>query len=419
MRKLLHGSTKDKERSGFWVCINKSFVLGTFVLLERPMALHEERVCRASEENVQRRQDDDIFLAPIVLHIQDIHQLMGRPEEVPSRPQVASSSLERACPRPPDVKEEEEEVDVSQLPLNIVVVKSEDDEEHPSEWSRLGLRGPSGERRGDSPADKLARPPSHRREPLRSGADGGHCDDKRSKGSREEPPDAGRQTPEDHFTCSVCGKSFAKAYRNRHLRTHTREKTFRCSACGETFAQKVSLIVHKVTHTVENPFTCSVCGKVYYIKDHLSRHVRTHTGEKPFACSVCGEKFAHKISLVAHTATHTGEKPFACSVCGESFSYKHCVTRHMRTHTGEKPFACSVCAESFAYKETLNSHMQTHTGEKLFTCSVCGKNFCYKNGLKSHMLTHAGQKPFPCSLCGKSFAYKSTLKSHGRKHDGE
>ncbi|XP_019740990.1 uncharacterized protein LOC109525141 [Hippocampus comes] len=201
MRKLLHGSTRDKERGGFWVCINKSFGIGTFVLLERTMASHEEQICRAREENVQRQHDDDIFLAPIVLHIQDIHQLMGRREEVPPQPQAASSSLEREPSRAPDVKEEEEEVDVSQLPFNIVVVKSEDDEEHPSEWSRLGLRGPSGERRGDSPADKLALPLSHRQEPLRSSADSqGH--DKRSKGSQEETDDAKRQTPQDLFPLS-------------------------------------------------------------------------------------------------------------------------------------------------------------------------------------------------------------------------
>ncbi|XP_061750820.1 uncharacterized protein LOC133549429 isoform X3 [Nerophis ophidion] len=77
---------------------------------------------------------------------EDTQQLTGLPEDVPVQLQVGSSTLKQEDPQPPHIKEEEEELcitqegecllgreeaDLSKLPLTVVSVKTEDDEEKP------------------------------------------------------------------------------------------------------------------------------------------------------------------------------------------------------------------------------------------------------------------------------------------------
>ncbi|XP_061674127.1 uncharacterized protein LOC133499798 isoform X2 [Syngnathoides biaculeatus] len=85
-------------------------------------------------------------------------------------------------------KEEEEEVDVSELPLTVVVVKGEDEEDEAPDWSQFHHHGPSADHCGRPAADKLLAPLSLSacmEEPLRGD---GSCesDDKHLKSSQKE-----------------------------------------------------------------------------------------------------------------------------------------------------------------------------------------------------------------------------------------
>uniref|UniRef100_A0AAQ6IUV0 C2H2-type domain-containing protein n=1 Tax=Anabas testudineus TaxID=64144 RepID=A0AAQ6IUV0_ANATE len=131
-------------------------------------------------------------------------------------------------------------------------------------------------------------------------------------------------------------------------------------------------------------FSCSECGKRFGSSGHLQIHVKCHTGEKTSACPFCGKKFSKNSNLTTHLRVHTGEKPFTCSVCNTSFSLRCTLVNHMRVHTGEKPFSCSVCSKRFSKKANLTTHMALHTEEKPFHCSMCDRRFTWHSQIKNH-----------------------------------
>ncbi|XP_061880861.1 zinc finger protein OZF-like [Entelurus aequoreus] len=378
---------------------------------------------------------------------EDVQQQFGHPEELPHQSR-RSSTLKQETPQPPHIKKEEEELwitqegecllgppedDLTKLPLTVVFVKTEDDEEKPQPDNDIA---PLSDCEAE---DKVE-------EPLSSGTD---CEgdfitqtnnkhfecSKKKKGKKRLSSSVWAKsfskqsnlteyirthTVEKTFTCTVCGKSFSRnSFLTAHMRTHTGEKPFNCSVCCKSFSMKCSLTEHMRTHTGEKPFNCSVCAKLFTSKSNLTQHMRTHTAEKPFSCLVCGKSFPQNGYLAAHMRTHTGEKPFNCSVCGKSFSMKCSLTDHMRTHTGEKPFNCLVCAKCFSSKSNLTQHMSIHTGEKRFSCSVCAKRFPQNSYLTAHMRTHTGERPFNCSVCDKSFSQKRNLIQHMITHTGQ
>ncbi|XP_054630062.1 uncharacterized protein LOC129180057 isoform X2 [Dunckerocampus dactyliophorus] len=113
----------------------------------------------------------------------DIQQLIGHQKEHPTQPQRGSSTLKQEDPQTPRVKEEEEELwvtqegecflglkeaDLTKLPLTVVSVKTEDHEDKPPEFSQL-YHSPSeenggktteadGDHCGGSQADNLLAP---------------------------------------------------------------------------------------------------------------------------------------------------------------------------------------------------------------------------------------------------------------------
>ncbi|XP_061788287.1 uncharacterized protein [Nerophis lumbriciformis] len=450
-----------------------------FALFERTIASYEEELSRTKEENEQQRQQlEAVSKTSIVLHTEDVLH-----EESPPLPQGGSSTLKQKDPKPPHIKEEEDELWITQegeyytkleedglplLPLTVVSVKTEDHEDKPAD-NLLAPLSDCDDTWSHFPEDADR---DNTQEALSSDAG---CEGVQNLISRQEEPQRGSITLEN------------KDPQSPHIKKEEEEELW-ISQEGECVARqeeadlsKLPLTVVSVkikddkdepqedflaplsdsadtshspeakdgdathepldsdtdcegdmrTRTDNKPsevpekktgkkcLTCPVCAKSFSDKRYFPLHMRTHTGEKPFSCSICDKRFSQNSHLLSHVRTHTGEKPFSCSVCDERFSKKSNIVNHMRTHTGEKPFGCSVCEAKFAKRFTLKRHMTTHTREKPFSCSVCGEGFAVEMSLIRHQRTHTVEKPFSCPVCDKRFSHKSNMNAHMRIHTGE
>nr|XP_046273123.1 zinc finger protein 62 homolog isoform X2 [Scatophagus argus] len=115
----------------------------------------------------------------------------------------------------------------------------------------------------------------------------------------------------------------------------------------------------------------------------------------------------------SRTPQETRRRPYSCSECGRRFFHIHHLKNHMRFHVRQRaPFFCSVCGHQCLYKSLLNIHMRTHTGEKPFICPVCGKKYAHKASMQSHMAVHTVEKQYTCNACDRSFAWYTELKYH-------
>ncbi|XP_078020087.1 uncharacterized protein LOC117246325 [Epinephelus lanceolatus] len=304
-----------------------------FGLFERTIAEYEEEICRSKEENErQRKLLDAVFNPQLRLHRADIQQLLMVKEEVPPEQQEWSSSVDQEDPERPHIKEEQEELwisqegeqlqgleedDITKFTPTPVPVKSEDDEEKPQS-SQLHQR---------------------------------HTEQMETEAEGED-----------------CGG--AEPARNSDPDTHLKPKTDDSDDWTETREPQSGLNslendeVPVSDFTVrEKRFGCSECGKRFGHSGHLKVHMRSHTGEKPFSCSECGKRFGYSGDLKKHMTSHSGEKLFSCSECGKRFGYSGDLKKHMRCHTGEKPFSCSICGRSFTQNGNLRTHMKIHEGE--------------------------------------------------------
>ncbi|XP_065808497.1 gastrula zinc finger protein XlCGF57.1-like [Labrus bergylta] len=384
----------------------------------------EERTTSGYEEELHRqRKLLDVILTPeIKLQRTDVQQLLVSKEELPPEQQEWSHILDQEDTKPQHIKEEHEELWISQeeeqlqgleeadttkFPFTPVSVKSEDDEEKPQS-SQPHQRQTEQMETGVDGEDCGGAEPGRDSDPERRLRPETEVETEDSYGPETDDSDDW-QEPREHLS--------ELNLKNKKLKTGKRPH--RCSECGKRFNQKGTLTRHMKIHTGEKPFNCSECGKIFNQQGYLTKHMVIHTGEKLFSCSVCGKSFTHRLSLTYHMLIHTGEKPFSCSVCSKSFNQRGSLTTHMLVHTGENPFSCSECGKGFTSKGNLTSHMLVHTGEKPFSCSVCSKGFTQRGSLTRHLLVHKGEKPHSCSQCGKRFNQKGTLTRHMTIHTGE
>ncbi|KAF7229728.1 transcript variant X1 [Nothobranchius furzeri] len=366
------------------------------------------------------------------------------------------------------------EIDVVEVPLTTVSIKSEDDEEKPLFSELHQQQTEDGDVPTSSSADQITaetwRSPdlnpceqTDTSETEVSTVDEENGDvnldselsdfwpenDDDWNESRTSDSDV-KKTINKSFSCSECGEHFLRRWslqihvretshsaigssgclvdqkcdvEKRHVdscrNVKTKLKSFVCNDCGKEFRGKSNLKNHVTVHTREKPFACELCGQRFSRKQVIDDHMRIHSGQKPFACEVCGQRFSRKTYLFQHARVHTGQKPFACEICGQRFGRRPTLKSHMRVHTGEKPYACQLCRQRFSQKASFNRHMEVHTGHKPFACELCGQRFARKATLDIHMRLHTGQKPFACELCGQRYTNKSNLNVHMRIHTGQ
>ncbi|XP_078126163.1 uncharacterized protein LOC144530456 [Sander vitreus] len=311
----------------------------------------------------------NIFSSLEDLQFSDVQQLSVSKEEVPPEQWEWSPSLDQQHPEPPHIKEEQEELwisqereqlqgleeaDITKFPFTPVPVKSEDDEEKPQP-SQLHQRQ-TEQMETEADREDCGGP-----EPARNS----DPDIALHINTEDQTGDSSEPETDDSYEWKETGEA------QSGLKSLEKKAVPACdSRCSRPACQK--------------PFSCSECGRRFGCKSHLKGHMMIHTGEKPFSCSVCNKYFARNYYLRLHMRTHTGEKAFSCSLYHTSFAQSRGLKSHMRRHTGEKQFSCSVCKKSFGYKATLQQHMRRHTGEKRFSCSVCDQRFTWLHQLRNH-----------------------------------
>ncbi|XP_060899767.1 zinc finger protein 551-like [Labrus mixtus] len=231
---------------------------------------------RYEEELHRQRKLLDVILTPeIKLQRTDVQQLLVSKEELPPEQQEWSHILDQEDTKPQHIKEEHEELWISQeeeqlqgleeadttkFPFTPVSVKSEDDEEKPQS-SQLHQR---------------------QTEQMETGVDGEDCGE--AEPERDSDPER-RLQPETEVETE---DSYEPETDDSDDWQETREDLSELN------------LKNKKLKTGKRPHRCSDCGKRFNKKGHLTSHISVHTGEKPFSCSECGKSFNQKRILIRH-----------------------------------------------------------------------------------------------------------------------
>ncbi|XP_071059978.1 zinc finger and SCAN domain-containing protein 12-like [Pseudochaenichthys georgianus] len=311
-----------------------------FALFEKTIAELEEELSISKEENKRLQKLLDAVLQPqLRIHRADVHVVVK--EEVLPDQQEWSTSLHQEDPEPPPhikqeqeelrVSEELEETDITKSTFTPDPVKSEDDKEKP----------------------QSSQPHQRQTEHMETEADGDDC--RGPEPARNSDPEISLQPKTEDDTedsSELDTEDSSEPDTGDSSEPDTEDsadwKETREPASGSNSLKNRHESVSDSRPSAENkPFSCSVCKKAFSLNGNLKEHTRIHTGEKAHSCSVCKKAFSHSGHLKAHMRVHTGEKPFSCSVCKKAFSLNGNLKEHMRIHTGEKAHSCSVCKKSF------------------------------------------------------------------------
>ncbi|XP_075960697.1 uncharacterized protein LOC142964313 [Anarhichas minor] len=330
-------------------------------------------------------------------------QHVCKEEEVLSDQQLCiqerNSSLDQEDPDPPQIREEQEELELKQetetFMLTPIYEESNYTEPEPTRDHQLLSNNShvaeSQDQKGSEHEDSESTSDSEPEQKKRQQKIRSHCNDINNLSKSYSDPQTGKSL----LQCDTCGEAFKfRSHFDKHLRTHSDEKSHSCSLCEKRFSKISSLKTHIKIHTSDKLHSCKTCGKDFQYSCHLISHMRTHTGEKPYSCKTCGKDFRRSSHVISHMRTHTGEKPYSCKTCGQEFGYSRQLMLHMRTHTGEKPYSCKTCGKDFRCRSHLVEHMRTHTGEKPYSCKTCGQEFRYRGAMLVHMTrAHTGEEP--------------------------
>ncbi|XP_071058341.1 zinc finger protein Xfin-like [Pseudochaenichthys georgianus] len=409
---------------------------------------------RHLQPETEDNDKDDIFCS-----FSDVQQLVVVKEEVPPEQQEWSSSLNQEDPEPPPhIKEEQEELWISQQGEQLqwleeadiikstftpVPVKSEDDDERPQS-SQLHQRQ-TEHLETEADGEDCGGP-----EPARNSDPERHLQPE----TEDNPGDSSEPDTEDSADWKKTREPCSNSHRNKQdpFSDSTRsagEKTFDCSSCEKTFTQRGNLNRHIRIHTGVKPFSCSVCAKSFAQRGHLKCHMRIHTGEKPFSCRVCDKRFTRSRSVKIHKCvgrqssqlhqTQTeenreAEPPASSSAehmeteaggedCGGPEPARNSdPERHLQPETEDNPGDSSETDTGDSSETDTADSTETDTEDSADlkktreTGSNCKKP---KKDPVFDSRRSAGEKAFGCSLCEKRVGQKGNVKDNVSIHTRE
>nr|XP_015828903.2 gastrula zinc finger protein xFG20-1 [Nothobranchius furzeri] len=241
---------------------------------------------------------------------------------------------------PPQIKEEEEEAEITKFPFSSVLVKTEEDEEKPqslqphhchNEESKNSFGGADPEENEkmfsdpDTDDSDFWKPNGKHRSGSNSESDSG-----RNKAAASLQPESDDSVDSDFWKES------------RKPQSNVKSSGQEATEIGAKYA------------TVLKPYGCTQCNKVFRYSSYLKIHMKQHT--ERYFCSVCGHRSIYSSNLKVHMRIHTGEKPFSCSFCPKKFSNKASMQSHMSVHYAERKYSCDECKKCFGWYTELKYH---------------------------------------------------------------
>ncbi|XP_013887146.1 uncharacterized protein LOC106534902 [Austrofundulus limnaeus] len=249
------------------------------------------------------------------------------PPEQPSR----SLILDQEDQKPPQIKEEIGEVDVTDFISNPDPVKSEDEEEKPQ----------LSERR--------------------------HSWNIESAGSEFLPV----EMKEESFCES--SKEVQKPPHIKEERGDVTEFNF-ISAFVKSEGEEEKPQPSELHHSWCNEITDSArSGPDQYLEDKTldSSETDVSDGDWEESNEPRSDLFSvetNEVSVGDNSPKYSVEKPFSCSVCFQCFKYGKVLISHNNIHDC-LAFTCNVCSEGFEQKSLFVEHMKIHAEESLFSFS--------------------------------------------------
>ncbi|MEQ2289044.1 hypothetical protein AMECASPLE_029173 [Ameca splendens] len=264
---------------------------------------------------------------------------------------------------PPQIKEEEEETEISRFAFSPVLIKTEENEEKPQSLKRHhsqteehkdyleeGEPGKTEKTSDFSDPDTDDSECWKPRGKLGSGSNSESDSGRNPSSCSYNKPSDSLQPESDDSVDSDFWKDYKKPQSSSNpvrqepsekgVKYVTDLKPYSCPQCSKAFRYSSYLKIHMKQHTER--YFCSICGHKSTSSSNLKVHIRTHTGEKPFSCSVCGKKYTNKASMLSHMSVHDAERKYSCDVCKKSFAwytelkYHQCVGESSGEQTHEE-----------------------------------------------------------------------------------